>query len=190
MLCLSITPVSALVADQRSVRIDLKSSHVAIKLFWSKSIFDIFQSCLLPVCSTRGWCSPQRRLCDGVCLVCSCIIITNPQSRSTSQTSSPKVSERSRAIVDESCVSMVLGAVLAAAYVRQRELLSPCVWPHWTDCFKVSDCCEYTIIQTVYPKIKYTYFSSYLYSACQSGLFWCGLPSVGDIGCGDALSPV
>lgn len=55
--------------------------------------------------------------CDGVCLVCSCINITNPQSHSTSQTSSPKVSERSRAsaIDDESCVSMVLWADLAAA---------------------------------------------------------------------------
>lgn len=64
----------------------------------------------------------KEDLYDGVCLVCSCIIITNPQSRSTSQTSSPKVSERSRAsaIDDESCVSMLLGAVLAAAYLHCR----------------------------------------------------------------------
>lgn len=74
------------------------------------------QSCLLTSWPTRGWCSPQRRLCDGICLVCSCISITNPQWHSASQTSSPKVSERSRAsaLDDESCVSMVLGADLVA----------------------------------------------------------------------------
>lgn len=45
------------------------------------------------------------------------MIITNPQSHSASQISSPKVGEGSRAcgVDDESCVSMVLRAGLAAA---------------------------------------------------------------------------
>lgn len=67
---------------------------------------------------------------EGVCLGCSCIIITNPKACSTSQTSSPKASERSRAsaINDESCVSMVLGGDLAAACSHCVTLIASC----WT----------------------------------------------------------
>lgn len=117
--------------SQQTVLKKKKSNKKNIKtkycLEWS------FQWCICQALSSTSWIffSPafylsgplegdailKEDVCDGVCLVCSCISITNPQSHSTSQTSSPKVSERSRAsaIADESCVSMVLWADLAAA---------------------------------------------------------------------------
>lgn len=54
----------------------------------------------LSFCKAKNW-----KLCNGVCLVCCCISIINPQPHSESQTSSAKVSERSSAsaINDGSC---------------------------------------------------------------------------------------
>lgn len=47
----------------------------------------------------------RSKLCNSMCLVCCCISIINPQSHSASQTSPPKVSERSWASAadDDSC---------------------------------------------------------------------------------------
>lgn len=69
-----------------------------------------FQS-LSPVCPLEGTVSllssekKNWKLCNSVCLVCCCISTIKPQSHSASQTSSAKVSERSRAsaISDDSC---------------------------------------------------------------------------------------
>ena len=59
--------------------------------------------------------------------------------------------------------------------MKRQETQS--VWQWWRTCLDLS------LKGTVHPKIKNTYFPSYLqcYSIDQSRLFWCELPSVGDI---------
>lgn len=90
----------------------------------------------------------KSKLCNSVCLVCCCISIINPESHSASQTSSPRVSERSwaSAVDDDSCFYGARSRFSRRSSSSSSIIISHCmcntqninlgVWPQLVDWFR------------------------------------------------------
>lgn len=120
-------------------------------LFCSPFGVVLFQS-LYPVCPLEGSVSllifeiKQSKLCNSMCLVCCCISIINPQSHSASQTSPPKVSERSWASAGDDGSCFCVARSRFSRRSSSSSIISHCmcntqninlgVWPQLVDWFR------------------------------------------------------